>query len=127
HPAAILVISLDRVPKQLAINSGANALAKPDQAIMTRLNTLCLLTNAQPSAARVTITVAILSSNVRSIFCGSKSCVSAAEQFKTNESAVDMVAAKMPASTSPTSTGGNNCSAMVGNASSASKAPVSAM
>ncbi|MNC99410.1 hypothetical protein D3C83_176980 [compost metagenome] len=36
-----------------------------------------------------------------------------------------MVAANIPARIKPTSTGGNNCSAMVGRASSASKFPSS--
>ena len=40
--------------------------------------------------------------------------------------AVDMVAAKMPASMTPTSTPGSSSSAMVGRASSASKSPLSA-
>ena len=41
-------------------------------------------------------------------------------------SAVDMVAAKIPASTRPTSTGGSSSTAIIGNASSASKEPLSA-
>ena len=53
------------------------------------------------------------------------SWVTAAEQLNTNESAVDIVAAKMPAKIKPTSTGGNNCCAMVGSANSASNVATS--
>ena len=49
----------------------------------------------------------------------------AAEQLSIKESAVDMVAAKMPASTSPTSSGGSTSMAMLGSASSASKLALS--
>ena len=69
--------------------------------------------------------VVIFNSHVFSMLRGNKSCVMAAEQLRASESAVDKVAANIPAKIKPTSTGGNNCCAIVGSASSASNAPIS--
>ena len=92
---------------------------------MTRLNTLSELVNAH-SKATVTIPIVLnFRIKVFSMLCGNKSWVTAAEQFKTSESAVDIVAANTPASTKPTRAGGNNSIAILGNANSASKEPAS--
>ena len=51
------------------------------------------------------------------------SFVKAPVQLITKESAVDMVAAKMPANITPTKNGGNNLMAIEGKANSGSKLP----
>ena len=84
-------------PSASTISNGANALARPDHAMMTRLNTLCSLNNAHNSAARVIPAVPAFNILVFSILCGSRSWVSADEQLSISESAVDIVAAKIPA------------------------------
>ena len=119
---ARILASCDGLPPRHSTSSnGENALARPDHDMITILNTLWLLFNAIASEVNVIAMVDNLSSHVFSMVCGIRSCVSAAEQLSINESAVDMVAANMPASIKPTSAGDNNCIAIVGNASSASK------
>ena len=106
-------------------NIGTKALASPDQAITTIANTLCALSNAQPKAKMHIPKVEALIKNGRSILLGMRSWVNAAEELRIKESAVDSVAAKIPAKIKPTSTGGNRVCAIVGNANSASKLPTS--
>ena len=112
--AITLTLWLGFPPRHNTTSKGAKALPIPDQTMITKAKTLWLLIKAQRSAPTVTAIVVAFIKTVLSILCGNKSWVIAAEQPRINESAVDMVAAKIPANIKPTNAGGNRCSAIVG-------------